>query len=142
MTIAKQLSLFKSRRQRGVALPPPLEFYLHVSIIDILQRWINPGWRFNHIASGEYRLPATAARLKRMGVQKGWPDIIIFPPLPSRGAMFLELKRRGGRLSPAQQAFADWAHDHGYAHEVIADYASALVVLRGWGVIRTGITPQ
>lgn len=51
----RQLSLFKSRRQRGIAAPPPSEFASQAFLVDVVRRWINPAWRFTHIASGEHR---------------------------------------------------------------------------------------
>ena len=134
-----QLDMFTKRVRRG---PDPYEIALHGLVVDTLTRWAQPGWQWSHFPSGGRRDAKTAAMMKRLGTKSGWPDLILLPPICARGAMFIELKRRGGRLSPAQQTFADWAHDHGYAHEVIADYASALAVLRGWGAIRTEINPQ
>ena len=134
-----QLDLFTGRTRRG---RDPYEIALHGLVVDTLTRWASDGWFFTHFPGGGLRDAKTAAKLKRMGTKPGVPDLILFAPDPLRGVHFIELKRRGGRLSPAQQVFADWAHDHGYAHEVIADFDSALVVLRGWGAIRTEIAPQ
>ena len=41
---ARQLSLFKGKRQRGVAAPPPKEFATHCALADLLRRWTMPGW--------------------------------------------------------------------------------------------------
>ena len=71
---ARQLHLFKSRRQRGTLPPAPSEYQLHCAVVDTVKRWIMPGWIFTHIASGEKRDPVTAARLKRMEVTAGFPD--------------------------------------------------------------------
>ena len=49
------------------------------------------------LSNGEYRNLITAARLQRLGVVAGWPDLQ-FAGLDRR-MVFLELKRRGGRLS-------------------------------------------
>jgi hypothetical protein len=35
-----------------------------------------PGWIYTHIASGEKRDQVTAARLNRMGVTAGFPDLV------------------------------------------------------------------
>jgi hypothetical protein len=134
-----QLDLFTGRTRLA---RDPYEIALHGLVVDTLTRWASDGWFFTHFPAGGRRDAKTAAKLKRMGTKPGVPDLILFAPDPVRGAHFLELKRRGGRLSPAQQAFADWARGYGYCHEVVADYDSALAVLRGWGVIRTGIAPQ
>ena len=80
------------------------EFRLHCAVADLIRRTAAPGWRWTHIASGEYRTPTTAGRLKRMGVTPGWPDFL-FVSAQGRVA-FLELKRPGGRLSPKQTDIA------------------------------------
>jgi hypothetical protein len=48
-----------------------------VEIRAPIRRWLDPRWRFTHIASGEYRDPVTAGRLQRLGVVAGWPDLAI-----------------------------------------------------------------
>jgi hypothetical protein len=103
-------------------------------LADILTRWSAPDWQFNHIASGEYRPPATAARLKRMGVRPGWADFILLSP---RGAPhFLELKRRGGTLSESQLHFANWCIAHGVAFACHDNFDAALSQLQTWGAVR------
>ncbi|PSO30115.1 hypothetical protein [Bradyrhizobium sp. MOS002] len=74
----RQLHLFRSRKQRGQALPAPGEFQLHVTIADILRRWALPSWEWVHLPFGEHRSAATAGRLARMGVRKGYPDFALF----------------------------------------------------------------
>jgi len=59
---ARQLHLFKSRRQRGTLPPAPSEYQLHCAVADTVKRWIMPGWIYTHIASGEKRDQVTAAR--------------------------------------------------------------------------------
>ena len=58
----------------------PSEYQLHCAVVDTIRRWILPGWIYTHVASGEKRDPATAARLKRMGVTCGFPDLVFFGP--------------------------------------------------------------
>jgi hypothetical protein len=139
MITGKQLSLFKGKRQRGVAPPPPLEFHLACAVSVTLSRWISPGWIFNHIPLGELRPKEAGRRLKRMGTRPGWPDIIIFAP-QGRGPFFLELKRRGGRLTAEQEEFQRWAQSNGYPFEVANSFDGALAILQRWGAVRTGIT--
>jgi VRR-NUC domain len=97
---ARQLHLFRSRRQRGCAPLSPSEYQLHCAVVDTVRRWIMPNWIYTHIASGEKRDPVTAARLKRMGVVSGFPDLVFFGP--RREVYWIELKARSGRLSEAQ----------------------------------------
>ncbi len=136
MASERQIDLFTRRAARKP--PPAPEFHLQCLIADILRRWIAPGWRFTHIASGEYRSKATAGRLKRMGAVPGWPDFIFLSPVGL--AHFLELKRRGRNLSDEQDDFAAYARAHGYAFEWADNFDKALAILKRWGAIRTGIT--
>jgi hypothetical protein len=96
--------LFKGKRQRGVTPPPAKEFSLHIQLADILRRWIDPHWRFTHMPHGEHRSKVTAARLKRMGTTRGWPDFLLIGP---GRVFFIELKRHKlGRLSDDQRDIA------------------------------------
>jgi len=61
-----------------------------------------------HVPNGEYRARHTAARLKRMGVRPGVPDILILVPANGYHGMAIELKKPGGRLSKHQE---DWARE-------------------------------
>lgn len=140
---ARQLNLFKSKRQRGVAPPPPLEFEVQCMVADDLRRWAVPGWQWTHIPLGEERSAITGARLKRMGAQPGWPDFILIPPLRLQLLSvphFLELKRKGSaRLTPAQQAFADWCGENECPHAVADSYRDAFQILQGWGALRSDV---
>jgi hypothetical protein len=164
MMTERQLSLFRSRRQRGVRAPAAREFAVQCMLADTLQRWAKPGWRWTHLPMGERRDPITGARLKRMGTQPGWPDLIFIPPaddgkpLAGETAMerlrvsfsypcprphFLELKRaRGGRLTDAQSRFAQWCAANGCPHAVVHSYEEAVAVLKGWSVLRSGVKVQ
>ena len=134
MTAAGQPDLFTKRVRKP---PPASEFSLHVMTADVLGRWISPGWIFTHLASGEHRNKVTAARLKRMGLKPGWPDFVLLSPTGQ--AHFLELKRRGGRLSESQRDFADWCAEYGCTFAVADDFDSALAILREWGAVRTSV---
>ena len=134
MTAAQQIDLFTRRPRKPPSAP---EFSLHCMVADVLDRWASPGWRFTHFPSGELRNKITAARLKRMGVKPGWPDFILLSP--ASVAHFLELKRRGERLSDSQDEFADWCAAHGYPFACCDDFRAALTVLKGWSAVRGGL---
>jgi hypothetical protein len=138
--MAGQLSLFGSKRQRGKKPKPALERSLHILIADTLTRWLTPGWCFTHIASGEYRSDATAALLRRMGVRPGFPDFLLLGP---PGFFGLEVKRRGGRLTPAQTevgaAFAAAAGGH---FMLVDNFEDALAYLIAWGALPSRVTLQ
>jgi hypothetical protein len=141
---ARQLHLFKSRRQRGVAAPPPLEFELHCLVADTIRRWATPNWVITHYPAGERRDAITGARLKRMGVVPGIPDFLLFPPAeaPDHHCHFLELKRPGAKLTDHQAGFALWCGLNGYPHAVTSDYHTAVRILQSWGALRSGVNVQ
>lgn len=137
-----QLHLFKARRQRGTAPPPASEFALHCLVADVLKRWCLPDWRYTHFPAGEERPAAiirgkrvsfAGNRLKRMGVQPGWPD---FQFLHVRGiACFLELKRRGEDASAEQQELALFLMRAGHGYLITDSFTDALDALRAWRIV-------
>ncbi len=137
---ARQLSLFRGRRQRGTAPPAPTEYQLHCAVVDTVRRWIMPGWIFTHIASGQYRDQVTAARLKRMGVVAGFPDLIFFGPHGEVCA--IELKAKNGRLSEAQAAVKRHIEAGGHGYLCSSDHREVIATLKSWGVVRSGIHVQ
>jgi len=137
---ARQLHLFKSCRQRGQVMPAPSEFQLHCAVVDTVKRWIMPRWIFTHIASGERRDQVTAARLKRMGVTPGFPDLMFLGPHGE--VCFVELKARSGRLSEAQSEIASHLCAAGHGYLCSNDYRDVVETLKGWGVLRVGIHVQ
>jgi hypothetical protein len=138
--MAGQLNLFRSRKQRGTAPPAPSEYQLHCAVADTVRRWIMPGWIFTHIASGEKRDMVTAARLKRMGVTAGWPDLLFLGPVGELCA--IELKAKGGRMSEAQAAVMRHLIAGGHGYLCSDNYRNVIETLKGWGVLRSGIHVQ
>jgi hypothetical protein len=133
-----QLSLFKGKRQRGVAPPPAPEFSLHCMVADVLVRWCVREWRYTHMPMGEKRDPATAGRLKRMGVTKGWPDFQFFH---INGVVaFLELKRKGERPSDEQIAMAFFAMRAGHGYLITDNFRDAIDALRAWRIVPVTIS--
>jgi hypothetical protein len=148
----RQLHLFRSKKQRGTAAPPPLEFAVHCAVADTLRRWASPNWVWFHYPAGEERNAVTGARLKRMGVKPGLPDFMFFPPGVAVGTAcggaastrphFLEIKRRGGRLTEHQAGFALWCKLNDCPFEVADSYEAAVAILQQWGALRAGIKVQ
>jgi hypothetical protein len=141
----RQLHLFRSKRQRGIKPPAPLEFAVHCMVADTLRRWATPGWIWTHLPMGELRDAVTGARLKRMGTQAGWPDLILIPPAGPKfwqRPHFLELKRRGGKLTGPQAGFALWCKLNGCPHEVCDTYDAAVKILKQWGALMDRVKVQ
>jgi hypothetical protein len=132
-----QLDLLKGRRQRGVKPPPPLEFELHCMVADVLLRWCSLQWCWTHFPAGEYRTPATAGRLKRMGVHPGWPDFQFFHI--AGPVAFLELKRKGERPTDAQKAVAFRLIKAGHGYAMADNFADALAHLKAWRIVTVSV---
>ncbi len=130
------LLIAEGRRARPRAAPVirPREMALHLAIVDLLTRLGDPKWRWTHFPAGEARDVRTGARLKRMGLKPGWPDIILVAP--SGRFHGLELKREGEDLTDAQSAFRLWAIAEGVRTAVVCSFDEAFATLSGWGAIR------
>ena len=142
--MAGQLNLFKGKRQRGEAPPPPLEDDLHILLADILRCSCNPGWVWTYMPFGELRTKATAALLARKGVGRGWPDFMLaYAGVKSRGSgpfVFVEVKRpRLGRVSVEQAEMHRHLTMAGAAVIVSDDVKEIVKALRTLGVVRSAV---
>ena len=136
-----QLHLFKGKRQRGVTPPPPREFATQCALADTLKRWCNPDWWYTALPFGEYRTPATAKRLQRMGVRGGLPDFLFLHKLGDTA--WLELKRgKLGRVSPDQAAMFEYLGARGDIMLMALSYADAVAMLQDIGVLPRTIKVQ
>jgi len=124
-------------RPRKPTAPRPKELAFHMAVADLLRRFASPDWLWSHYPSGEHRDVRTAAKLKAVGVHRGWPDIILFNPSGKLHA--LELKRLGESLSDDQQDFQSWAIAHDIPHSVSRPVDEAMAALGGWGALRVKI---
>jgi hypothetical protein len=138
----RQLNLFRGRKQRGRVseIPTPSEFQLQACLVDLIRRTISPQWKFGHVPNGELRDKITACRLKRLGTMPGWPDLQFAGP--DRRMAFLELKRRGGRLSDAQLTMRDHLEGCGFPYLVTDSVDQAIAWLKHHGILRGGFTVQ
>jgi len=70
---------------------------LHASVADALDKLLLPPARWTTFPAGSVPLPPRyAAKLARLGLKRGWPDVQVV----HAGRIYgIELKRRGGRLS-------------------------------------------
>ena len=82
------------------------EFRLSCVVADHLARALPTRAVWTHFPAGEHRNEITGARLKRMGLAKGWPDYLI---LVDGRLLAIELKAPGGSVSKEQRAIGDRA---------------------------------
>jgi hypothetical protein len=113
------------------------ELQLHLVIAGILRQFAKSDWRWCHVPSGELRDKRTAAKLKAMGTQPGWPDFILISPA---GLLHcLELKQLDSALSVQQVSFAEWCASCGIPHRVARNVHEALSAFSAWGCLRVEI---
>jgi hypothetical protein len=76
--------------------PEPLELDIHQACADALNKFLLPPAFWVCYPAGAVQLePHETARLLRLGLKRGIPDIIVW----YFGTWGIELKRKGGRLS-------------------------------------------
>jgi len=81
----------KRARPRRAPVVRPLESKLQCDVAKLLRDHCRPEFRWSHFPAGEKRSVLTGARLKRMGLMRGFPDFILISP--SGRFHGLELKR-------------------------------------------------
>jgi hypothetical protein len=137
----RALPLFPARgKPRAYVEPkgtPPKELSLHIGIADYLRAYADPSWRWAHYPAGEERDKRQAAKLKAMGLQRGWPDFLLVAPGGRLHA--LEAKRRGEDMTDEQEAFAAWCAEQSIPFACTDDLRDAVAVLTQWGAIRTSV---
>lgn len=106
---------------------------IHRAVVDVLARAAAPGVAWTHMPAGEARAKGVAGKLKGLGVQAGWPDLLIVTGGVLHG---LELKTATGRLSPAQVAAHERLRAAGARIAVAYGLDEALDQLTRWGVLR------
>jgi len=87
----------------------------------------------HHIPNGGFRGKREAARLKRMGVKPGVPDLHL--PVARGGfhGLYVEMKRRdGGRVSSEQRVWLAALHTAGHCVAVCEGHEQAVAVIRDY----------
>lgn len=87
---------------------------------------------FFHIPNGGMRSKATAGKLKAEGVRAGVPDYLLAVPRGPYAGLFLELKAKEGRLSPAQKEMLEIFQIQGYKCSVVYGTTEAMDVLKSY----------
>lgn len=103
-----------------------------------LARWLDfRGVLFCHVGNGEARSPAAGAKLKRMGVKSGVPDLLIFTPPKDPDAHWrgvaIELKTKSGTVSGNQKAWLRRLEDSGWLVRVCRGSQDAIHWLQSLG---------
>lgn len=145
----KQFDLF-NRRRRAAAKPEATEFQMQCVLADLCRRWLSPGWRFTHLPMGEARdrqideygrsYSPTGQRLTRMGLTPGWPDLMFVGPKAT--VVWLELKRRRGKPTKAQELVIAHLRQCGFVVCVAHSFNEAVAFLKKHGILRTEVHVQ
>jgi hypothetical protein len=113
------------------------EYQIHASVLAYLRSTLPSGWMVVHVPNGGSRNPIEAARLKKLGVMAGWPDISIYGArtgsngyIPYAG--FMEVKSKGGRIQPSQHNVMDRLKDAGFDVAVIRSVEDARECVKAW----------
>lgn len=119
-----------NRRKRVVRREP--ELLLQMDINDMLKKNLKRDVLFTAFpAGGGGRV--RGAKLKRAGLQSGWPDI----QLIHEGRYYgLEVKTSTGRLSPAQKIIHQKLTDSGCLVAVVKSVTDAQEKIVEWGISR------
>jgi len=68
-----------------------------------------------HVPNERHAKPQYLHKLRRLGVKKGVPDVLILEPMRTIPGVAIELKRRrGGKESPEQRAWIQDLRDRGW----------------------------
>ena len=96
-----------------------------------LATWLSKqGIKFTASANGGSRSYLEAAKLKRMGVSAGFPDIFIPIPSGPYHGLLIELKREiGGKVSDSQICWLQYLREKGYYAEVCKGFEEAKEVV-------------
>lgn len=107
---------------------------IHAGIIDLLKLAVAPGVLFYHIGNERKCSAREGARLKRLGVVAGMPDIALV--LANGHAAYIEIKTAKGTLSPEQKAFRSFCENYSIPYAIARSISEAQEILEAWGAIR------
>lgn len=129
---AKELANPTGRRGTGLGAAGS-EQQLHRAVAELLDTVLPPGVFWFHVPNGEKRAPGIGGKLKGMGTRAGMPDVC----LVRAGRFFcIELKIRGGRVSPAQHGTHARLVACGAEVRVAYDLDEVRAALKDWGMMR------
>lgn len=113
-----------------------------IALAQILDQTLYNGRQLKwiHCPNEGNRKPQYTAKLRRMGLKPGFPDVIIFdspPNYPSLKGGVIELKRKkGGVISEAQQDWVEYFRTNGWDAWICKGLDEAIDILKHWGYIK------
>ena len=113
---------------RPVRIP---ERDLHEQIVRVLRLGLGSDVAWTCFPAGPHGTPKDGAKLKRLGLQSGWPDLLF---IHNGQALFIELKAADGRISPSQVETHYRIITAGGKVATCNSVESVLQVLRNWQI--------
>jgi len=93
-----------------------------ISVVSTQNGFKMPKAAFNYAAYSK--------TLKKMGLSKGFPDLIVFAKNSQSDILFIEMKRqKGGTLQDEQKEWIQWLDENGYTVAVAKGADSAIRIL-------------
>ncbi len=89
----------------------------------------------HHSPNGGRRDAREGARFKRMGVQAGFPDLVLLVASQGFHALFIELKTRTGRQQDTQKEYQRLVEEQGYRYVVVRSLEQFIEEVKGYLVI-------
>jgi hypothetical protein len=114
---------------------PFSEHAFQVQVVDYMTKAVRPELHWFAIPNGGKRSLHVAVKLKREGVKRGVADIGVM--LEDNRMAWLELKIKGGALSPQQKGFRDVCKRLGHHWAMaktlddVVEYLTAIGAVRG-----------
>jgi hypothetical protein len=88
-------------------------------------------WLF-HIPNGGSRDVREGANLKAQGVKPGVPDLALLLPKIDYHGLVIEMKRKGGKVSPEQELWLANLSHNGYSVHVCYSWEQAWAVIENY----------
>lgn len=133
VTLLKLPGIERGRPQKR--MPAATEHEEQAALIRIARLWQGrvPELRnFAAVPNGGHRAIATARRMKAEGASPGIPDLQLLVPRDGVHGLFVEMKRIGGRCSPAQLEWHERLRAEGYRVEVCYTWLDAWRVIAAY----------
>ena len=86
-----------------------------------------------HLAGGGLARAKQMAALKADGLRAGFPDLLVFGRQPLQFGLMEVKRERGGKVSPDQEWWGEFARSRGFPWAIITQPEDALAAVRDWG---------
>jgi len=86
--------------------------------------------KFAHCSLSGVKLSmGQAVKVKRSGAIRGVPDVFLPIPVGERHGLYIEMKTKGGKVSPEQNEFLEYAMEVGYVSAVCFSAKEAIELI-------------